>query len=125
MTQVYNKSSMLDRRRELRKSATRAEQHLWSFVRREQRLGVKFKRQYSVDSFVLDLYAPSLKLAIEIDGASHDAEFARGRDAVRQQLIETYGIRFLRFSEEEVLNNTAMVLERIDSEIRASGLPLP
>src|SRR5207247_1812380 len=102
MTKVYNKSTMLPRRRELRQHATKAEEVLWSFVRREQRLGVKFKRQYSVDGFVIDFYAPSVKLAVEVDGGSHQWEFATGRDAVRQAMIEEYGIHFLRFNNEQV-----------------------
>src|ERR1051325_1546633 len=105
MTRLYNRAEMLDRRRELRQHATNAESALWSFVRREQRLGVKFKRQYSVGAFVLDFYAPSVKLAIELDGSSHEVEFGPGRDAARQQMIETYGITFLRFRNEQVFES--------------------
>lgn len=125
MTLVYNKSSMLDRRRQLRQSATQAETHLWSFLRREQRLGIKFKRQYSVDGFVLDFYAPSVKLAVEVDGSVHQAEFASGRDAVRQQMIEVYGIEFLRFTNQEVLHETTAILKRIDAKIRELKSDLP
>ena len=33
--------------------------------------GLKFRRQFSVDQYVLDFYCPKLKLAIEVDGDSH------------------------------------------------------
>ncbi len=33
--------------------------------------GYKFRRQYSVEHFVIDFYCPELKLAVEIDGDSH------------------------------------------------------
>jgi very-short-patch-repair endonuclease len=118
MTRVYNKASMLDRRRELRQDATQAEEILWTHVRRNQRLGIKFKRQYSLHGFVLDFYAPSVKLAIEIDGASHDREFAARRDQIRQQFIEEYGIEFLRFRDEEVLLHTLEVVSKIDTKIQ-------
>ncbi len=117
MTQVYNKSSMLDRRRELCRNATKSEELLWSYVRREQRVGTKIKRQYSVQGFVVDFYAPSVKLAIEIDGASHDLPFAKGRDAVRQKMIEEYRIQFLRFSDKEIFDDLDRVLQDIDSTI--------
>jgi very-short-patch-repair endonuclease len=117
MTQVYNKASMLDRRRELRQHATRSEEVIWSHVRREQRVGTKIKRQYSVHGFVIDFYAPSVKLAIELDGSSHDKEFAAGRDAIRQKMIEEYGIHFLRFRDEEIYSDIERVLHTIDSTI--------
>jgi very-short-patch-repair endonuclease len=117
LTQVYNKSSMLDRRRELRRNATKSEELLWSYVRREQRMGTKVKRQYSIQGFVIDFYAPSVKLAIEVDGASHDLPFARGRDEVRQKMIEEYAIQFLRFSDKEIFDDLDRVLQDVDTTI--------
>jgi very-short-patch-repair endonuclease len=118
MTQVYNKSSMLDRRRELRRNATKSEELLWTYVRREQRVESKIKRQYSIQGFVVDFYAPSVKLAIELDGASHSLPFAEGRDAVRQKMIEEYGIQFLRFSDKDIFDDLDHVLQKIDSTIQ-------
>jgi very-short-patch-repair endonuclease len=118
MTQVYNKSSMLDRRRELRRNATKSEELLWSYVRREQRVGTKIKRQYNIQGFVVDFYVPSVKLAIELDGASHDLPFAEGRDVVRQKMIEEYGIQFLRFSDKEIFEDLDKVLQKIDNTIQ-------
>ena len=109
---------MLDRRRELRQNATRSEELLWSYVRREQRVGTKIKRQYSVQGFVVDFYAPSVKLAIEVDGASHDLPLAKGRDAVRQKMIEEYHIQFLRFSDKEIFDDLDRVLQDIDNTIK-------
>ena len=118
MTLVYNKSTMLDRRRSLRQASTRTEEILWSFVRRNQREGIKFKRQYSVHGFVMDFYAPSVKLAIEIDGSIHDDRYRQAHDQWRQSEIEQYGIRFLRFSNQEILQSLDQVLASIDTTIR-------
>jgi len=38
---------------------------------KKQICGVLFLHQYSVNYFVIDFYAPQIKLAIEVDGASH------------------------------------------------------
>jgi very-short-patch-repair endonuclease len=56
---------------------TRAEKVLWINIRNEKILGVKFRRQFSVGKFILDFYSPSLRLAIEVDGASHDVDGAQ------------------------------------------------
>jgi very-short-patch-repair endonuclease len=70
MTQNFNRRPERDKRKSLRSSATEAEKKLWQCVKAKQ-LGVKFRRQYSVDAYVLDFYSPQSKLAIEIDGDSH------------------------------------------------------
>jgi len=75
--------------------------------------GVRFRRQYSVGRYVIDFYCPELKLAIEVDGESHFREGAEEYDTFRQQQIEYYGIRFLRFMNSEVYNNLHGVLETI------------
>ncbi len=73
--------------------------------------GFKFRRQYSVGPYVIDFYCPALNLAVEIDGDSH---FQRdSNDKPRQYYIENFGIRFSRFTNEEVYNNLEGVLEVI------------
>ncbi len=75
--------------------------------------GHKFRRQYSVDKFVLDFYCPQQKLAIEIDGDSHFTKKAAEHDRERQMIIESYSIRFLRFTNAEVNKNMEGVILRI------------
>lgn len=70
-----------------------------------QLAGVKFRRQYGVGPFVIDFYCPEFKLAIEVDGHSHESPEAKKHDAERQKAIEHYGIRFLRFTDEEALSD--------------------
>ena len=65
----------------------------------------KFRRQFSVGEYILDFYCPALKLAIEIDGCSHDGEDAEEYDVIRQRTIEAFGIHFIRFRNAEVLRN--------------------
>ncbi|MDO8599192.1 MAG: DUF559 domain-containing protein, partial [bacterium] len=67
-------------RSHLRASMPAPELILWQRIRNEQ-LGVKFRRQHSIGSAIVDFYAPSVRLAIELDGESHYVDTrARGCD---------------------------------------------
>ena len=114
---IFNQRELKERRRQLRASATASEIFLWSHLRRGE-LGTKFRRQFGIGAYVLDFYAPIPKLAIEVDGNSHDDK--QEYDELRQNEIESYGIEFLRFTDLEVLNNIGSVLERIKARIQSS-----
>ena len=89
-----------------------AEVHLWQRLRQQQ-LGHKFRRQYSVGTYVLDFYCVEAKLAIELDGESHYVAGAKDRDEPRQRFIERFAIRVLRFTNTEIYENLEGVLEVI------------
>jgi very-short-patch-repair endonuclease len=97
--------------RVLRKRMTPAERRLWSAIRNGTLLGAKFRRQHLVGRFVLDFYCPLAKLAIEVDGEihTHQAEY----DDARTVYLESYGIRVIRFQNDEVLQDLPRVLDRI------------
>jgi very-short-patch-repair endonuclease len=113
----YNKTSEKSKRQFLRTHMTRHEEILWSRLRRRQVLGYKFRRQYSVGAFVLDFYCPELKLAIEVDGPSHETAAAKENDAERQAYVQQFGIRFLRFTNEQVESEPGAVLSAIEKAI--------
>ena len=71
-----------------------------------------------MDKFVIDFYSPILKLAIEIDGESHSSEGAAEYDRERQTYIESFGIKFIRFTNNDVYNNLDGVLESIALKVR-------
>ncbi|PMB42436.1 hypothetical protein CEN41_15240 [Fischerella thermalis CCMEE 5330] len=118
MTKLYNKSSEKEKRRQLRQNIAKAEKILWEKVKDRQIEDCKFRRQYSVAEFVIDFYSPELKLAIEIDGDSHFKNGAAEYDKERQLLIESAGIRFIRFTNDDVYTNLPGVLESIAQNIR-------
>lgn len=95
----YN-PKLVRRARYLRQNMTPGEVSLWQCLKKKQLLGYDFDRQRPIDQFIVDFYCKKLKLAIEIDGASHDGEAAQAKDRERQNRLETLGIYFLRFSEE-------------------------
>ncbi len=72
---------------------------------------MKFRRQHSIDRFIVDFYCAELQLVIEIDGPIHELPNA---DAERQRFLESMGLRVLRFSNDEVLNAIDHVLRRIE-----------
>lgn len=80
--------------------------------------GYKFRRQYSVDKFVIDFYCPKLKLAIEIDGSVHEKPDQKEYDAKRQEHLETFGIKFLRLINEEIDGNPNKAFDRIENEVK-------
>ena len=117
MTKHYNKKSEQEKRRSLRKNMTYCEKIVWLNLRKRQ-LGFRFLRQYSVDHFVIDFYCPDLKLAIEVDGASHNDPEQKKYDIQRQKYLEEFNIKFVRIKDEEFLGNPNKAFMRIEDTIK-------
>jgi very-short-patch-repair endonuclease len=113
MTQLFNKPEVKDKRRELRKNMPPAEVMLWSKLRGKNVKGYKFRRQYSVGTYIVDFFCAEIKLAIEIDGESHYLTGSEDRDRKRQAFIESAGICFLRFTNFDVYERLDGVLQTI------------
>jgi len=62
------KRDNINRCRELRRNLTDAEKKLWRLLRNRPLVGVKFRRQFSIGSYIIDFYSPEYKLGIEADG---------------------------------------------------------
>ena len=67
----------------LRKNQTDAERKLWSLLRNRQLAKVKFRRQFSIDRYILDFYSPEYKLGIEADGGQHYSDEGKVKDKLR------------------------------------------
>ena len=115
---IYQKTKPLAR--EMRSNPTPAENHLWQRLRKEQVLGFKFRRQYTIDRFIVDFYCTEARLVIEVDGGIHDEQ--QEADQLRTEFLESLGLRVLRFTNGEVLQQTDGVIERIAEELQ---LPHP
>ncbi|MEO1294659.1 MAG: endonuclease domain-containing protein [Cyanobacteria bacterium J06636_16] len=104
--------------RKLRKNMTRSEIILWQYLKGKQMLGFDFDRQRPIDEYiVVGFYCKQLKLAIEIDGSSHDSAEAQEQDKHRQKRLETLGVHFLRFRDEDVKQHPEAVLQVIEDWI--------
>ena len=104
--------------RNLRKNSTLSEVILWQNIKRKA-LGVQFHRQVPMLNYIVDFYCHEIGLAIEIDGNSHDYKFLY--DARRQGRLEKEGVKFIRFSNEEVkkeLFNVLLALKEKVKELR-------
>jgi very-short-patch-repair endonuclease len=103
----------------LRKKQTVAEATLWRYLRNRQLNGIKFVRQYPIEIkymqqnrfVVFDFYSHAEKVAIEIDGSIHDNRHEI--DQFREDLLAKLGIRFIRFTNYEILNSIENVLQKI------------
>ena len=112
MTILRNKSKLLPRRRELRRNQTKQEKVLWGCIR-NRKLGIKFKRQYSVGGYILDFYSPEIKLVIELDGQQHSEKENFLYDKERTEYLEVLGCNVLRFKNIEIEKNLEKVLFKI------------
>ncbi len=101
--------------RRLRRNQTDAERMLWFRLRDRRLAGWKFKRQVSIDRFVVDFFCSDAKLIVEIDGGQHDQNSER--DANRTKILEAMGYLVVRFWNNDVMRNTDGVLEEILSTV--------
>jgi very-short-patch-repair endonuclease len=111
--QVNNKPELKDFRKALRNNSTPAEVTLWKALKGKQLGGRKFRRQFSVENYILDFYCPSEKLAIELDGHGHFTEAGLAYDAERTSFLNSRGITVIRFENVEVLKALDNLLENI------------
>ena len=102
--------------RELRKNGGLGEVLLWRELRGKQ-LNCEFHRQVPIGHYVVDFYCHELKLAIEVDGSSHNHEDALERDAERQGELEDLGVTVLRFTERDVRQQIRGVVEAIAEHV--------
>jgi very-short-patch-repair endonuclease len=98
--------------RKNRQKPTLAESVLWEQLR-NKRLGKKFFRQYIIADYIVDFVAIECLLVIEVDGAYH-SEFEQIQyDEDRTQRLQNLGFNVIRFSNENVINNTDSVVNII------------
>ena len=103
--------------KQLRRYETEAERLLWSRLCNKQ-LGVKFRRQHPLNTYVVDFYCYSHKLVIEVDGPIHETQEANFNDNMRSQALKEFNIEVVRFTNDEVLFNMENVLEKIRCHLK-------
>ena len=104
--------------RQMRGEPTPAEDTLWQAVRKHQVAGAHFRRQHPVDRFIVDFYCHDAGLVVEVDGEIH--QYTQAEDAIRQEFLESLGLRVLRFSNEQVLNDLSGVIETITQALHTT-----
>src|SRR6266404_7260546 len=103
-TVTYQFAGLKELVRELRKKQTSAEALLWELIRNRQLLGLKFRRQHQFGDYVPDFYCHEAQLVIECDGPVHEDNERWHHDQNRDAYMTAQGLRVLRVSNAEILN---------------------
>ncbi|NNC73690.1 MAG: endonuclease domain-containing protein [Sphingomonadaceae bacterium] len=119
MARLSGSAKTVKKARKLRRKMSLPEALLWRELRK--RPGeLKFRRQHPAGNYILDFYCGEAKLAIEIDGESHNRGDQPDRDAKRDGWLANQDIRVLRFPASDVLNNLEGVVRNIVEVARGS-----
>ncbi len=110
----YN-SKLIEVARENRKNQTPAENKMWSILKNRQINGYKFLRQKPLNNFIADFYCAELMLVIEVDGDSHIEQ--REYDMLRSEKLEEYGIKVIRYQNNEIISNIDKVFKNLKEKI--------
>jgi len=112
----YNKN-LTALARKLRKDMTFGEVLLWNELKDDKFYGFDFDRQRCIDNYIVDFYCKDFMLAIEIDGMSHNFEGAFEKDEIRQNKLESVGVKFIRFSEGEMKYDMQNVIRALETRV--------
>ncbi len=122
---IFNLKKSVDKRKELRLNTTLPEQRLWSKLKSNQMFGFKFRRQFGIGKYIVDFYAPALKLVIEVDGGSHSGIAEEAYDEIRTAYFNSMGIECIRFTNHEIMENLegiAITIWNMIEKIKAGWL---
>jgi very-short-patch-repair endonuclease len=113
----YHARILEERARLMRSSPTRSEEWVWRALS-GSKTGFAFRRQLVIARFIVDFACTKVRLAIEIDGSSH--EHREHLDASRDRILADLGWRILRIEENLVFADLNSVISTIT---RACGAP--
>jgi very-short-patch-repair endonuclease len=118
------RKSISDFRREtakrLRENMTWAERLLWHHLKRIPLHGTHFRRQTSIDRYVVDFVSHNAGLIIELDGSQHGIPDVAAKDRQRTAFLESREYRVVRFWNEELRSNLEGVLDTIYAALYGS-----
>ena len=97
----------------LRKNMTLAERILWSKLRDKEIFSTKFRKQHPIGMFIVDFYSHEYKLAIEVDGEVHKDKDQSEYDLGRTAELDKYGIKVIRFTNDQIIYDINSVLTKI------------
>jgi very-short-patch-repair endonuclease len=106
--------------RRLRSAMSDAEKRLWYHLRAHRFCGASFRRQTLIGPYVVDFVCHDARLVIEVDGGQHARASEIKLDTQRTSWLACHGHKMLRFWNNDVLSNTAGVLELIAAELQTA-----
>jgi len=107
----------------LRQRQTEGERIFWEAVRDRRFMGRKFLRQHPIfhdqlgkeTFYVADFYCAEARLVVEIDGKMH--EHMKEQDHLRSSIINDFGLKVIRFKNEELGQNVDGVLQELKKQL--------
>lgn len=108
--------------KDLRNNPTQPEQILWSYLKKSQLNGLKFRRQQPIGKYIVDFLCCSKKLVIELDGGQHCE--TEEYDKTRDNFLETEGYKVIRIWNNDIYDNIEGVMEYLNN-ITTSPTPNP
>ena len=97
----------------LRRSMTKAEAVLWKKLKDRKLFPTKFRRQHPIIIFIVDFYCHEYRLVIEVDGDIHNDEIANQYDLGRTEVLNKFGLKVIRFTNDQILYSTDTVITKI------------
>lgn len=114
----HNNPQLKNNRKDLRQNLTSAEAFLWIYLQHKKLDGRKFRRQHSIENYIVDFYCASEKLIIELDGEAHNNPSAEERDEIRDTKLNQLGFKVLRFENQMVFQHLDSVLKEIKDNFK-------
>ena len=109
-------SKLIVRAKQLRKDATKQENHLWYDYLKDY--PIRFQRQKAIGNYIADFYCYRAKLVVELDGSQHYEEDALKYDLQRTDFFNTLGITVLRVLNVDIDRNFEGACMEIDKTVR-------
>ena len=121
---LFNRKDLKSYRSILRNKATSAEAALWHILKSKQLEGRKFRRQYSIDNYIVDFCCPLEKLIIELDGDSHGGYYKIQKAENRDKYLVSLGFTVLRFENRYAFQEPEYIKEEIRKVINIKDEPI-
>ncbi len=113
---TVNKPKLKNIRRLHRNHPTPWEWKLWQYLKDRQIDGHKFRRQVSIENYVVDFCCLDLKLIVEVDGCGHLHQKQKIKDEQRSTDLKKWSYVVIRFFNNEIDENLNEVLEIISQK---------
>ena len=113
---MQHNKKLTERAQELRKNMTKEERRLW--YEYLHNYPFQFRRQVTVGNYILDFYCAAAKLAVELDGSLHYEPAVQAYDEKRTAYLSSIGVKVVRFSNLDILQNLQGVCQLIDAAVQ-------
>ena len=112
---IYYNSENKPLAQKLRREMTRQESRLWYDFLNQYPL--RFRRQKQFGPYIVDFYCARAKLVVELDGSQHYEAEGKEKDRLRNEYLESLGLRVLHISNADIERYFHEACEMIDREI--------